>query len=202
MFFLVETQWATRSNEAKKKRAAKVAMQLIGKMSSIANFEPVYMINIEKKVFDEACDFSCHLYSNVISSSLNVLWAHLFAFHKQDICSPLPTEDAFKLHVLRSLAQFSLYRQSSLCNPNLLPPENYGRRLENGAFIPLMKTLLAKPTTAKLQFCKYKATPYCQRICSWRKLPGRCIIACPCNGNPDKCGLRITYDDDADDDDQ
>ena len=202
MFFLVETQWATRSNEAKKKRAAKVAMQLIGKMSSIANFEPVYMINIEKKVFDEACDFSCHLYSNVISSSLNVLWAHLFASRKQDIHTLPPTEDTFKFHDLRSLAQFSLYRRASLCNPNLLPPEHYGRHLENGAFIPVMKTLPAKPTTAKLHFRKCKATPYCQRNCSCRKLPGGCIIAFPCNGNPNKCGMRIAYDDDADEADQ
>ena len=184
-----------------KKRAAKVAIQRVGKMSTLANFEPVDVADIDEKVFGEARDFFCHLYSTVTSSSLNVLRAHLFASHKQDIRSLPPTEDAFKFHVLRSLAQFSLYRQASLCNPTLLPPERYGRRLENGALVPVMKTLPAKPTTAKLHFCRCKATPYCQRNCSCRKLPGGCIIACPCNGNPDKCGLRITYND-ADDDDQ
>ena len=177
-------------------------MHLVGKMSTIANLEPLHVINIDKKVFDEACDFSCHLYSNVTSSSLNVLRAHLFASRKQDIHSLPPTEDTFKFHDLRSLAQFSLYRQASLCNPNLLPPEHYGRHLENGAFIPVMKTLPAKPTTGKLYFCKCKASPYCQRSCSCQKLPVGCVIACPCNGNPNKCGLLNTYDDDADEGDQ
>ena len=158
------------------------------------------MTDIDEKVFDEARDYFCHLYSTVTSRSLNVLRAHLFASRKKDICSLPPTEDAFKFHVLQSLAHFSLYRQACLCNPTLLPPEHYGRRLENGALIPFMKTLPAKPTTAKLHFCKCKATPYCQRNCSCRKLPGRYIIACPCNGDPDKCGLRITYDNDTDDD--
>ena len=183
-----------------KKRAAKVAIQLVGKMSTLANFEPVDVTDIDEKVFDEARDYFCHLYSTVTSLSLNVLRAYLFASHKQDIRSLPPTEDAFKFHVLRSLAQFSLYRQASLCNPTLLPPEHYGRRLENGPLIPVMKTLPAKPTTAKLHFCKRKATPYCRRNCLCRKLSGRCIIACPCNGDPDKCELQITYDNDTDDD--
>ena len=181
-----------------KTRAAKVAIQLVGKMTTLANFEPVDVTDIDEKVFDEARDYFCHLYSTVTSPSVNVIRAHLFASRKQDIRSLPPTGDTFKFHVLRSLAQFSLYRQASLCNPTLLPPEHYGRRLENGALIPVMQTLPAKPTTAKLYFCKCKVTPYCQRNCSCRKLPGRCIIACPCNGDPDKCGLRITYDNDTD----
>ena len=75
-----------------KKRAAKVAIQRVGKMSTLANFEPVDVADIDEKVFGEARDFFCHLYSTVTSSSLNVLRAHLFASHKQDIrslpCTP------------------------------------------------------------------------------------------------------------------
>ena len=143
-----------------------MAIQLVGKMSTLANFEPVDVTDIDEKVFDEIRDYFCHLYSTVTSPSLIVLRAHLFASHKQNIHSLPPTEDAFKFHVLWSLAQFSLYRQASLCNPTLLPPKHYGRRLENGALILVMETLPAKPTTAKLHFCKCKATPYCQRNCS------------------------------------
>ena len=182
-----------------KKRAAKVALQQIGKMVTFANFEPVDVSDVDEKIFDEAREFFCRLYSAVSSSSLNELRAHLFASSKQDIRSLPPTEDAFRFHVLRSLAQFSLYKQACLSNPTLLPPEHYGRQLENGALVPVMKSLPAKPKTAKLHFCKCKSTPLCQRNCPCRKLPSGCIIACPCNGKPDICGLRITYDDNDDD---
>ncbi|KAK7086311.1 hypothetical protein SK128_005002 [Halocaridina rubra] len=56
--------------------------------------------------------------------------AHLFASSKRDLCPPPPPEDAFHLHVLRSLCQISLNKQASLINPVLLSLEEYGRSMD------------------------------------------------------------------------
>ena len=44
-----------------KKRAAKVALQQIGKMVTFANFEPVDVSDVDEKIFDEVREFFCHL---------------------------------------------------------------------------------------------------------------------------------------------
>ena len=80
-----------------KKRAAKVALQQIGKMVTFANFEPVDVSDVDEKVFDEARGFFCRLYSAVSSSSLNELRAHLFASSKQDIRFPSTNRGCFPI---------------------------------------------------------------------------------------------------------
>ena len=54
---------------------------------------------------------------------------------------------------MRSLLQFSLYRQASECNPVLLPPVEYGRKLDNdGILVPVMMLKESKPATALPNF--------------------------------------------------
>ncbi|KAG1656182.1 Transmembrane and TPR repeat-containing protein 4 [Nymphon striatum] len=136
--------------------------------------------------------------------SLDKLRAHLFASRKLDLRSLPPTEDAFHFHVLRSLCQISLYKQVSLSNPVLLPPEEYGRIVDGDRLIPVMKSKPSKPSAAKLKYCKCKKKPNCLRNCPCAKAAVPCIIACACNGDREKCGRLLTdhYDDDDDDDDE
>ncbi|KAG1681489.1 Retrovirus-related Pol polyprotein from type-2 retrotransposable element R2DM [Nymphon striatum] len=136
------------------------------------------------------------------------IFAHLATFRLQIQISSSwqylrslpPTEDAFHFHVLRSLCQISLYKQASLSNPVLLPPEEYGRIVYGDRLIPVMKSKPSKPSAAKLKYCKCKKKPNCLRNCPCAKAAVPCIIACACNGDREKCGRLLTdhYDDDDD----
>ncbi|KAG1684642.1 hypothetical protein GQR58_009358 [Nymphon striatum] len=153
-------------------------------------------------VITEARTFFCDLYGKPGSwISLDKLRAHLFESKKLDLRSLPPTEDAFHFHVLRSLCQISLYKQASLSNPVLLPPEEYGRIVYGDRLIPVMKSNPSKPSAAKLKYCKCKKKPNCLRNCPCAKAAVPCIIACACNGDREKCGRLLTdhYDDDDDD---
>ncbi|KAG1674633.1 Ankyrin repeat domain-containing protein 27 [Nymphon striatum] len=99
--------------------------------------------------------------------------------------------------------QISLYKQASLSNPVLLPPEEYGRIVDGDRLIPVMKSKPSKPSAAKLKYCKCKKKPNCLRNCPCAKAAVPCIIACACNGDRKKCGRLLTdhYDDDDDVDD-
>ncbi|KAG1695930.1 Glycine receptor subunit alpha-2 [Nymphon striatum] len=156
------------------------------------------------RVITEARSFFCDLYGKPGYLSLDKLRAHLFASSKLDLRSLPPTEDAFHFHVLRSLCQICLYKQASLSNPVLLPPEEYGRIVDGDRLIPVMKSKPSKPSAAKLKYCKCKKKPNCLRNCPCAKAAVPCIIACACNGDREKCGWLLTdhYDDDDDDDDE
>ncbi|KAG1649605.1 hypothetical protein GQR58_028853 [Nymphon striatum] len=155
------------------------------------------------QVITEARSFLCDLYGKPGYLSLDKLSAHLLASSKLDLRSLPPTEDAFHFHVLRSLCQISLYKQASLSNPVLLPPEEYGRIVDGDRLIPVMKSKPSKPSAAKLKYCKCKKKPNCLRNCPCAKAAVPCIIACACNGDREKGGRLLTdnYDDDDDDDD-
>jgi len=131
-------------------------------------------------------------------TSLDKLCAHLFAPSKKDLPSLPPTEDAFHCHIPRSLCQISLYKQATLANPALLPPDKYGWYVEDDRLLPIMKKKSSKPAIAKLSFCKCKKTPSCLRNCPCEKAGVPCIIACTCNGDQDKCGRLMGEDSDGD----
>ncbi|KAG1691210.1 hypothetical protein GQR58_007482 [Nymphon striatum] len=135
------------------------------------------------QVITEARSFFCDLYGKPGYLSLDKLRAHLFASRKLDLRSLPPTEDAFHFHVLRSLCQISLYKQASLSNPVLLPPEEYGKIEDGDRLIPVMKNKPSKPSAAKLKYCKCKKKPNCLRNCPCAKAAVPCIIACACNGD-------------------
>ncbi|KAG1670244.1 Sorting nexin-12 [Nymphon striatum] len=123
---------------------------------------------------------------------------------KLDLRSLPPTEDAFHFHVLRSLCQICLYKQASLSNPVLLPPEEYGRIVDGDRLIPVMKSKPSKPSAAKLKYCKCKKKPNCLRNCPCAKAAVPCIIACACNGDREKCERLLAdhYDDDDDEEEE
>ena len=154
--------------------------------------------HVSSTVFDEARDFFCRLYRKPeYSFSLDSLRAHLFTSTKRDLRLLPPTEDAFHQHVLRSLCQFSLYKEAAKSNPCLLSPLKFGRKLDQkGALVPVMMTKESKMAAAKLLFCKCKKG--CLQKCSCAKNGTACIIACSCNGHHLKCG-RLEEDSEEDD---
>ncbi|KAG1662587.1 hypothetical protein GQR58_020899 [Nymphon striatum] len=184
-----------------KKRTVKVALEHVDKHPALSNcIRHESGPSAHDQVITEARSFFCDLYGKPGYLSLNKLRAHLFASRKLDLRSLPPTEDAFHFHVLRSLCQISLYKQASLSNPVLLPPEEYGRIVDGDRLIPVMKSKPSKPSAAKLKYCKCKKKPNCLRNCPCAKAAVPCIIACACNGDREKCGRLLTdhYDDDDD----
>ncbi|KAG1664654.1 hypothetical protein GQR58_019710 [Nymphon striatum] len=188
-----------------KKRTVKVALEHVFKHPTLSNcIRHESGPSAHDQVITEARSFFCDLYGKPGYLSLDKLRAHLFASSKLDLRSLPPTEDAFHFHVLRSLCQICLYKQASLSNPVLLPPEEYGRIVDGDRLIPVMKSKPSKPSAAKLKYCKCKKKPNCLRNCPCAKAAVPCIIACACNGDREKCGWLLTdhYDDDDDDDDE
>ncbi|KAG1686688.1 Cleavage stimulation factor subunit 3 [Nymphon striatum] len=188
-----------------KKRTVKVALEHVDKHPTLSNcIRHESGPSAHDQVITEARSFFCDLYGKPGYLSLDKLRAHLFASSKLDLRSLPPTEDAFHFHVLRSLCQICLYKQASLSNPVLLPPEEYGRIVDGDRLIPVMKSKPSKPSAAKLKYCKCKKKPNCLRNCPCAKAAVPCIIACACNGDREKCGRLLTdhYDDDDDDDDE
>lgn len=177
-----------------KRKAAKVAIQHVGRMTNLTTFS-YDNVELSEKMFNEARDFMCDLYGKPGYSSLDRLRAHIFASSKHDLRSLPPTEDSFHLHVLRSLCQISLYKQAHVCNPTLLPPKLYGSYLDtNGRVIPIMMKKESKPEAGKLTFCKCKKG--CIKNCPCAKARLNCIIACACNGDYKKCDrVAENYDD-------
>ncbi|KAG1708468.1 Ribosomal RNA processing protein 36 [Nymphon striatum] len=185
-----------------KKRTVKVALEHVDKHLSLSNcIRHESGPSAHDQVITEARSFFCDFYGKPGYLSLDKLRAHLFASRKLDLRSLPPTEDAFHFHVLRSLCQISLYKQASLSNPVLLPPEEYGRIVDGDRLIPVMKSKPSNPSAAKLKYCKCKKKPNCLRNCPCAKAAVPCIIACACNGDREKCGRLLTdhYDDDDDD---
>ncbi|KAG1650873.1 Nucleoporin GLE1 [Nymphon striatum] len=188
-----------------KKRTVKVALEHVDKHPTLSN-----CIRHESgpfahdQVITEARSFFCDLYGKPGYLSLDKLRAHLFASSKLDLRSLPPTEDAFHFHVLRSLCQICLYKQASLSNPVLLPPEEYGRIVDGDRLIPVMKSKPSKPSAAKLKYCKCKKKPNCLRNCPCAKAAVPCIIACACNGDREKCERLLAdhYDDDDDEEEE
>ncbi|KAG1695931.1 Glycine receptor subunit alpha-2 [Nymphon striatum] len=196
---LAKVSWKGR------KRTVKVALEHVDKHPTLSNcIRHESGPSAHDQVITEARSFFCDLYGKPGYLSLDKLRAHLFASSKLDLRSLPPTEDAFHFHVLRSLCQICLYKQASLSNPVLLPPEEYGRIVDGDRLIPVMKSKPSKPSAAKLKYCKCKKKPNCLRNCPCAKAAVPCIIACACNGDREKCGWLLTdhYDDDDDDDDE
>ncbi|KAG1681421.1 hypothetical protein GQR58_011876 [Nymphon striatum] len=133
-----------------KKRTVKVALEHVDKHPALSNcIRHESGPSAHDQVITEARSFFCDLYGKPGYLSLDKLRAHLFASRKLDLRSLPPTEDAFHFHVLRSLCQISLYKQASLSNPVLLPPEEYGRIVDSDRLIPVMKSKPSKPSAAR-----------------------------------------------------
>ena len=77
--------------------------------------------------------------------SLDKLREHIFATTKSDLRVLPPTEDSFYHHVLRSLYQFALYKRSTMSDPQLLSPTDFGHKLSNDKLVPIMMEKVARP---------------------------------------------------------
>ena len=138
-----------------KRRAAKVALDLVGHLPNLAQFG--HESNVLDDHINEARVFWTHLYGRPGFASLDLLRQHLFSSSKSDLRLLPVTEDAFNLHVLRALYQLMIFKRAHLCNLALPPATEFGRNIVNGRLVLILMTKKAKPGIGKTVSCKCKS---------------------------------------------
>jgi len=111
-------------------------------------------------VTEDVMDAARHQFKSLyersnFGGSLDALRAHLFTHTKGDIRCLAPTEDSFRLHVLRSLQQMAVVKQAHLSEPVILASTDYGREMMNGKLVAKMMLKPPKPFHSN---AKYTAT--------------------------------------------
>jgi hypothetical protein len=172
-----------------KKRAYKAAIDNIGHLLPLARYgDPDESLEVTEEVVTAARRYIMALYDRSdFGGSLDALRAHLFASIKGDMRSLPPTEDAFRLHLLRSLHQVAVCKRAHLSEPIYPVATYFGRHLVNDKLVATMMLKQPKPTEFKrAKYCRCKKSK-CGRGCSCAKANVKCVIACMCAGDPNKC---------------
>ena len=131
-----------------KRRAFRLATENFEELTPIVRYgQPGEDLHVAEDVMDAAR----HLFKSLYERSnfggfLDALRAHLFTHTKgRGIrCLP-PTEDAFRLHVLRSFQQMAVVKQAHLSEPVILASTDYERELMNGKLVAKMMLKPPKP---------------------------------------------------------
>jgi hypothetical protein len=180
-----------------KKQALAVALTNMTRLSDLGRFaEPGtdYEL-VSAAVMAASRYFFAALYGRCdFSGSIDELRAHLFATSKGDLRALPPTEDAFKLHVLRSLNQIIVCKTAHMPMPNYPDPLQFGRHIvQEDKLVATMMTKPARPKTLdKPSSCKCR-TGKCLRNCRCAKLQMRCSISCLCGADVNRCGRVAMY---------
>lgn len=120
---------------------------------------------------------------------LNSLRVHLYA-RKADLKLPPPTEDTFRLHVLRALLQTFIWVKADQPIVVIPDPFKFGWiSTSNGVKPLLMLRAACPPNLDKTVFCKCKQR--CSRNCSCKKKQIPCDSLCLCKGNPETCSHSV-----------
>jgi len=172
-----------------KRRAFRLATENLEKLTPIARYvQPEEDLHVKEDVMDAAR----HLFKSLYERSnfggfLDALRAHLFTHTKgRGIrCLP-PTEDAFRLHVLRSLQQMAVVKQAHFSESVILTSTDYGRELMNGKFVAKMMLKPPKPLHSNAKYCNC-LKGRCLRGCLCSNAKVKCVISCRCEGDASKC---------------
>jgi len=183
-----------------KRRAYKLATENVRTLLPLAKFgEPGESLDVTEEIINAAREYFKALYNRSdFGGMLDALRAHLFANTKGDLrCLP-PTEDAFHLHVLRSLHQMVVCKQAKLSVPLYPCATDFGRHIVNDKLVTTMMTKEPKPKEFKEKYCHCKKSK-CLKGCLCARANVKCAIACLCSGDPHKCArVEVMLHDDSD----
>ena len=132
--------------------------------------------------------FVCHLYDPKSDiTDVNKLRLSMFSQKGQDIQRIPPTQDAWKLHVRRSLYQASIWATSHLALAPLPDPRSYGWKEENDKLVPvwISMDLASKVFNLKVK-CVCKKS--CRPPCKCKKEGLSCTGLCKCKCTADAPG--------------
>ena len=138
--------------------------------------------------FEPARRLFVSLYGKQGYNDMNHPRAHMYG-SKSDLCHLPPTEDAFKLHILRGLYQLIIWKSAHLSDAKYPDVCLFGRKLSQNGFLEVVpSTLPAKPQAAtSKKFCDCKKGR-CLKNCPCEKAKVICFISCGCSGQVSKCG--------------
>ena len=181
-----------------KRRAYKTAVDHLADLLPLCRYgDPEKSLDIQEDVVTAARQYMVSLYDrNGFGGNLDALRAHLFANIKGDMrCLP-PTEDAFQLHLRRALHQLAVCKRAHLSQPTYPAATDFGREVVNGKLVPTLMLKEAKPAEFKhTRYCRCKKS-MCARGCGCARANVKCVIACLCTGDPNKClRNRLTLED-------
>jgi hypothetical protein len=181
-----------------KRRAYKAAVNHLTDLLPLGRYgDPDESLDVQEDVVTAARHYMVSLYDRSdFGGSLDALRAHLFGNIKGDMrCLP-PTEDAFLLHLRRALHQLAVCKRAHLCQPTYPPATDFGRELVNGKVVATMMLKDPKPAELKhAKHCRCKKS-MCARGCSCARANVKCVIACLCTGDPNKCSrVEVTLED-------
>lgn len=183
-----------------KRTAALVALEVANELTHLGFCDFCETCEITEDILGDARLFFVRLYGRKDQfNSLDTLRQHMFASSNVDLRTLPPTEDAFVLHVKRSLYQIGIYHRAHRSHLNMPPAQEYGRILKNGKLECLLKTKMSKPDV-KNTACKCK-TSRCQRACSCARAGVPCFVGCLCLGESGKCARVQSNDSEEEDED-
>jgi len=181
-----------------KRRAFKVTVDHLADLLPLARYgDPEESLDVHEDVVTAARHYMLSLYDRSdFGGTLDALRAHLFGNIKGDMrCLP-PTEDAFQLHLRRALHQLAVCKRAHLSEPTYPAATDFGRELASGKLVATMMLKEAKPTEFKrAKYCRCNKSK-CARGCSCARANVKCVIACLCTGDPNKCSrVELTLED-------
>jgi hypothetical protein len=131
-----------------KSKVAKLALHMVKDLPHLAEYGIDNDLKITEDVKSDARKYVSSLYCKDSQfCSLNMLRQHLFAKSWSDLRSLPPTEDAFHLHLLRSLYEIALYKRAYCCELDLPPVTDFECKLQNVVLALIMMSKHAEPST-------------------------------------------------------
>ena len=181
-----------------KRRAYKATVDHLAGLLPLGRYgDPDKSLYVQEDVVASARYYMMSLYDRSdFGGNLDALRAHLFGNIRGDMrCLP-PTEDAFLLHLRRTLHQLAVCKRAHLSLPNYPPATDFGRELVNGKLVATMMLKDPKPAEFKrAKYCRCKKS-MCARGCSCARANVKCVIACLCTADPNKCPrVEVTLED-------
>ena len=120
-----------------KKRAFKATVENLDHIQALSRYGiPTEDLDVKGDVVTAARYYIMSLYDRSgFGGTLDALRAHLFGNIKGDMrCLP-PTEDAFQLHLRRTLHQVVVCKRAHLSEPTYPTATDFGRHLVNGKLV-------------------------------------------------------------------
>lgn len=181
-----------------KRRAYKTAVDHLADILPLCRYGDLEeSLDVQEDVVTAARRHVVSLYERSdFGSNLDALRAHLFGNIKGDMrCLP-PTEDAFQLLLRRALHQLDVCKRAHMFQPTYPAATDFGGELVNGKLVATMMLKEAKPAEFKrTKYCRCKKS-ICARGCSCARANVKCVIACLCSGDPNKCSrIELTLED-------
>ena len=141
---------------------------------------------LTRQGLEAASMFIGELYGTDSCLSLNDLRCHMASSRKRYLVKKLPpTEDTFKLHVLRCILQLKVWRSALMPIHEDIDPSDYGYEKDSTTQLFLPKCMSQQPAAPELLndivcFCK---SGECHTGCICLEYAQPCTQACSCEAN-------------------